>query len=81
MALESNTPCSIRDKIIEQIGNNSKITRNESASILGITSDGVKYHLQKMTAEGLIFCIGSARDGFWESYRQLIKKMNIYKLK
>lgn len=66
LALESNTPRSTRDKILEQINNNPKITRNELASILGITSDGVKYHLQKMTADGVIIRHGSARAGYWE---------------
>lgn len=66
LALENNTPHSTRDKIIEQIRNNPKITRNELASILGITSDGVKYHLQKMTIEGIIVRHGSARGGHWE---------------
>lgn len=66
LALESNTPRSTRDKIIEQLRNNPKITRSELASILGITSDGVKYHLQKMTAESIILRHGSARGGHWE---------------
>lgn len=66
LAIESNTPLSTRDKIIEQLRNNPKITRNELASILGITPDGVKYHLQKMTIEGVIVRHGSARGGHWE---------------
>lgn len=66
LALESNTPRSTRDKIIEQLRNNPKITRNELASILGITPDGVKYHLQKMTVDGVVIRHGSARGGFWE---------------
>lgn len=66
LALESNTPRSTRDKIIEQLRNNSKITRSELASILGITADGIKYHLQKMVGEGLIVQHGSARGGYWE---------------
>ncbi len=66
LALESSIPRSTRDKIIEQIHINPKITRNELASILGITSDGVKYHLQKMTADGVIVRHGSARSGYWE---------------
>lgn len=65
LALENNTPRSTRDKIIEQLHNNPKITRNELASILGITPDGVKYHLQKMTEEGIIVRHGSARGGYW----------------
>lgn len=66
LTLESITPRSTRDKIIEQIHNNPKITRNELASILAITSDGVKYHLHKMTVEGIIIRHGSARSGYWE---------------
>ena len=65
LAIESNTPHSTRDKIIEQIRNNPKITRNELASILGISSDGVKYHLQKMTAEGILVRHGATRGGYW----------------
>lgn len=66
LALENSTPRSTRDKIIEEIRNNPKITRNELAVILGITADGVKYHLQKMTAEGILVRHGSARGGYWE---------------
>lgn len=66
LTLESNRPRSTRDIIIEQIRNNPQITRNELASVLGITSDGVKYHLQKMTAEGVIIRHGSTRGGYWE---------------
>lgn len=66
LALENNTSGSTRDKIIEQIRGNPKITRNELALILNITPDGIKYHLQKMKAEGLITRHGSARSGHWE---------------
>lgn len=66
LAIESNTPLSTRDKIIEQLRNNPKITRNELASRLGITPDGIKYHLQRMAAEGIIIRHGSARGGYWE---------------
>jgi predicted HTH transcriptional regulator len=52
--------------ILEQMRNNPKITRNELATILGLTPDGVKYHLQKMTAEGVIIHHGSSRSGYWE---------------
>lgn len=65
LALESSTPRSTRDKIIEQLRNNPKITRNELASILGITPDGIKYHLQKMTTDGIIIRYGSTRGGYW----------------
>ncbi len=66
LALESSTPRSTLDKILEQINNSPKITHSELASILSITSDGVKYHLQKMTADGVIVRHGSARGGYWK---------------
>lgn len=41
-------------KIIELIKENSKITRNELADILKITSDGVKYNLKKIVDNDVI---------------------------
>ena len=67
LAMESTTPRTVRDKIVEQMRANSKITRNELARILGLTPDGVKYHLQKMTGEGVIVHHGSSRNGYWET--------------
>ncbi|AGY53659.1 Filamentation Induced By CAMP Protein Fic [Bacteroidales bacterium CF] len=66
LAMESTAPRTVRDKIIAQMRANSKITRNELATILGLTPDGVKYHLQKMTGEGVIVHHGSSRNGYWE---------------
>jgi len=66
LAMESTAPRTVRDKIIAQMRANSKITRNELATILGLTPDGVKYHLQKMTGEGVIVHRGSSRNGYWE---------------
>ncbi|WP_239060731.1 Fic family protein [Bacteroides sp. 519] len=54
-----------RDKILEQMRNNPKITRNELAAILDLTPDAIKYHLQRMTKEGIITRNGSARNGYW----------------
>lgn len=66
LAIENNTPATTRDKIIEQMRANAKVTRKELAAILGLTSDGVKYHLQKMISDGLITRQGSTRNGCWE---------------
>lgn len=66
LTIENSAPRTTRDKIIEQMRTNSKITRNELATVLGITSDGVKYHLKKMTADGVIVHHGSPRSGYWE---------------
>ncbi|WP_221410479.1 Fic family protein [Apibacter sp. HY039] len=66
LAAEKYTSQSTRDKILDQIRNNPKITRNELGIVLDLTPDGVKYHLQKMTKEGVIIHKGSARNGYWE---------------
>jgi len=66
LAIEKNIPLTPRDKILAQIRSNPKITRNELASILGLTTDGIKYHLQKMAKEGIIIHNGSSRNGCWK---------------
>ena len=47
------------------IASNPGLTRKELAKLLGITSDGVKYHIQKLTDEGIIKREGSDRAGKW----------------
>lgn len=71
LALEKNTPVGMRDRILAEIRNNPKVTRNELAGLLGLTSDGVKYHLQKLTKEGVIIHQGSTRSGYWEILKDL----------
>lgn len=53
-------------KIIELIGENPKITRNELADILNITSDGVKYNLKKLVDNNIIERIGPDNGGYWK---------------
>lgn len=52
-------------KIIELIKENPKITRNELAGILNITSDGVKYNLKKLIDNEIIERIGPDNGGYW----------------
>lgn len=53
-------------KIIELIKENPKITRNELANKLNITSDGVKYNLKKLVDNKIIERIGPDKGGYWE---------------
>ncbi len=53
-------------KIIELIKENSKITRNELANKLNITSDGVKYNLKKLVSNNIIERIGPDNGGYWK---------------
>ncbi len=52
-------------KIIELIKENPKVTRNELASFLNITSDGVKYNLKKLVDNNIIERVGPDNGGYW----------------
>ena len=60
----STTPKTTPKKIIMLIENNPRITKEELAKSLGITADGVKYHLKKM--RGIIKWVGPTKGGHWE---------------
>jgi ATP-dependent DNA helicase RecG len=45
---------------------NPSITREELAELLGITSDGVKYHIDNLRKQGVIKRIGGRKAGAWK---------------
>lgn len=53
-------------KILTIIRENPNITREELAKLLGITSDGVKYHLDNLRKKRVIKRIGGRKEGHWE---------------
>jgi len=57
-------------KIMGLIRHKPEITRRELAMELGMTDSGIKYHLKKMQAKGLIRRVGPDRGGHWEVVRQ-----------
>lgn len=54
-----------QELILDEIRKNPQITRVELAAIIGITPDGVKYHLQNLSKSGVIRHVGSTRRGEW----------------
>lgn len=52
-------------KILKYIKENPKITRNELASKLNISSDGVKYNIKKLIDKNVIERIGPDNGGYW----------------
>ena len=53
-------------KILTAIAANPKITRKELAQHLGITADGIKYHLRQMQRLRVIQRVGPDKGGRWE---------------
>ena len=53
-------------KILDVLAKNSSATRAELAAATGLTTDGVKWNLDKLKKSGKIRRIGPDRGGHWE---------------
>jgi len=55
-----------KDKITEIIRGNPNVTRQEIADAVGVTLEGVKYHLRKLHSSGVIRHVGPTKAGYWK---------------
>lgn len=55
-----------QETILTLIKINPAITRKEFAKKIGITPNGIKYHLDKLRKQGVIRHIGATKKGCWE---------------
>ena len=53
-------------KLLEIIKVNPNITAKELCVMLGLTIDGVRYHLNKLKKQGKILRVGSNKSGYWK---------------
>ena len=58
------------NRILALIQSDPRISQQELAAKLGITRDGVKYHLKKLREKGRLSHTGPTRGGVWEVIRQ-----------
>ena len=58
-----------RDRIVDCLRAEPGLTRAALAERVGLSPDGVKYHLQNLKAAGVIHRVGSDRAGHWEVRR------------
>ena len=75
-AIEKTTPKTTQkttskttQKILHLIAQKPDITRQQMAEVLGITDNGVKYHLRQMQQKNLIRRVGSDKGGHWKVVR------------
>ncbi|MBA3063967.1 winged helix-turn-helix transcriptional regulator, partial [Candidatus Woesearchaeota archaeon] len=54
------------ESILILVRKNPKITKEELAKQLGITIDGVKYHIKQLRKKGVIEWKGPTKSGHWE---------------
>ena len=59
------TTAKTRERLLELIGHNSRVTREELAQQLGISINGVKQHILRLKKEGVLERIGGNRVGSW----------------
>lgn len=50
----------------EQVNLNYKMTRDDLASEIGVSSSAIKQQLSKLQSEGLLSRIGGRKDGRWQ---------------
>lgn len=55
-----------RERLLNLIDENPKITRRELAEILSIPSSTVQFHIEKLKSEGRLERVGGARGGYWK---------------
>lgn len=55
-----------RDRILALLRSDPTLTRTALAPLIGITPNGVKYHLDKLKKAGRIRHIGPTRKGQWK---------------
>ncbi|WP_317193528.1 winged helix-turn-helix domain-containing protein [Capnocytophaga genosp. AHN8471] len=54
-----------QEKILVTIQAKLEITQKELAQFIGITLDGIKYHIKNMTKSGIIKHEGSTKSAKW----------------
>ena len=55
-----------RDRILALLRSDSTLTRAALASRVGVTTSGVKYHLDRLRKAGRIRHVGPTKKGHWE---------------
>lgn len=63
---QENDKMTTQEMILNQIKINPEITRNELANEIGITSEGIKYHLAQLRKKGIVKHFGATKAGYWK---------------
>lgn len=56
-----------QEKIVALLRSNPSITRRALAGMVGLSEEGIKYHLNKLKSSGRVQRKGSTKAGHWET--------------
>ncbi len=59
-------PKKTRDKIIDLLRQNPKLSATALAAEIGISAKGIQHHLANLKAEGILYRIGPDKGGYWK---------------
>lgn len=65
-ATQETTQETTQEKILRLLAQHPQMTREQLAGALGLTADGIKYHLEKMKKSNRLKRHGSTKSGYWE---------------
>ncbi len=63
---EEITQEAVQTRLRAELRSEPSLTVNALAARVGLTADGVKYHLTKMKSAGVLRRVGSTKTGRWE---------------
>jgi ATP-dependent DNA helicase RecG len=64
--VQKTTQKTTKGQILELLHSDNKMTRDDLASQIGVSSSAIKQHLSKLQSEGLLSRIGGRKDGWWQ---------------
>ncbi len=66
IATQETTQETTQEKIVALLRKTPTMTRRQMAEIIGISENGIKYHLDKLKSSGVIRHVGPTKAGHWE---------------
>lgn len=63
---QETTQKTTQEKILDLIKKNPSITQTEMAKVLGMTRDGISYHIKLLKEKSIIARDGATKNGTWK---------------
>jgi len=67
---------STKEKILEELEKNSRLTRDDLSYLIGVSAEAVKQHLSNLKKEGKLKRVGSTKSRYWEVMNVSSKMLN-----